>query len=237
MSDVREQLAELRKWREDGTLKAALARQRLGAHLSEVESLLHSGEPDIARLDVLKSLSNQHDLVRLADSALVIREATRIRTCGTDLQGAATPAALAAWQRHRWKDVRDAGTALETAFRKAWSRLCTSTFTESERLARILAGLEPTKVLGEQMLEAASAGLKLRDTYPPGIREREEFARAREACTRCRQGISGIAGTTGLAELLLRAADGNATLADVSPELRQWLEDNKVLRAFRLRLA
>lgn len=232
MPDANALVDQLIGWLDKGELARAAERQRLGRALGEVEEMLRKGKAELDRLDRIAEAAL---LLRDAPRADVRREAKRLSDTAAALRGAQTPEALRAFRQHRWKDVGDAGKALEQHLVAAWRRRCEAIFVDHEALAKMLVGFDVTRSLGKQMAETASKGLALRSRFPdPNVRAELEILVSEVGEQREKLEQAGL--TEGVKQLLLAVVRGNATLADLSSEALDWLRKADALRSFRITL-
>ncbi|WP_438029747.1 hypothetical protein [Sorangium sp. So ce233] len=232
MPDANALVDELLGWLDKGDLTKAAERQRLGRELGELEEVLRKGKVDLDRLD---RIAEAAPLLRDAPRTDVRREAKRLSDTASALRGAQTPDALRAFRQHRWKDVGDAGKALEHHLVVAWRHRCDAIFVDHEALAKVLIGFEVTRSLGKQMAATASKGLALRSRFPdPSIRAEIEILVSEVSEQREKLEQAGL--TEGVKQLLLAVVRGNATLADLSNEALDWLRKADALRSFRISL-
>ncbi|WP_437840063.1 hypothetical protein [Sorangium sp. So ce1153] len=232
MPDANALVDELIGWLDRGDLAKAAERQRLGRELGQVEDVLRKGKPDLDRLDRIAEAAL---LLRDAPHTDVRREIKRLSDTAAALRGAQTPEALRAFRQHRWKDVSDAGKALENHLVVAWRSRCAAIFVDHEALAKMLIGFEVTRSLGKQMATTASKGLALRSRFPdPSVRAELEILVGEVSGQREKLEQAGL--TEGVKQLLLAVVRGDATLADLSNEALNWLRKADALRSFRISL-
>ncbi|WP_437277875.1 hypothetical protein WME90_42680 [Sorangium sp. So ce375] len=232
MRDTNALVDELIGWLDRGELAKAAERQRLGRELGELEEGLRKGKADLDRLDRIAEAAL---LLREAPRADVRREVKRLTDTASALRHAQTPDALRAFRQHRWKDVGDAGKALEQQLVLAWRRRCDAIFVDHEALAKMLIGFQVTRSLGKQMATTASKGLALRSRFPdPSMRAELEILVSEVGEQREKLEQAGL--TEDVKQLLLAVMRGNATLADLSNQALDWLRKADALRSFRINL-
>ena len=232
MTNANALVDELQGWLAKGDLSRAVERQRLGRALGEAEASIQKGKADLDRLDRIAEAAH---LLREAPRADVRREAKRLSDVAASLRSAQTPEALRAFRQHRWKDVGDAGKALEQHLLAAWGRRCDATFGDHQALAKMLVDLDVTRSLGKRMTATASKGLALRSRFPEAaVRAELEILVGEVNHQRGELEQAGL--TEGVKKLLLAIVQGDATLADLSSEALEWLQKADALRSFRITL-
>jgi hypothetical protein len=232
MTDANALVDELRGWLEKGDLARAAERQRLGRALSDVEDALQKGKAELDRLDRIAEAAH---LLRDAPRTDVRREAKRLSDVAASLRSAQTPEALRAFHKHRWKDVGEAGKALEHHLMAAWSRRCETTFGDHQVLAKMLVDIDVTRSLGKRMAATASKGLALRSRFPdPRVRADLDTLVGDVNHQRGELEEAGL--TEGVKKLLVAIVQGDATLADLSNEALDWLRKADALQSFRISL-
>lgn len=86
------------------------------------------------------------------------------------------------------------------------------------------------------MRTAATEGLGLKEDFPPSKKTRNKLDKLATDCAAHRAELAKSGLTEEVVQLLLAAVDGNATLANVTPESFKWLEAQGALGHLKVRL-
>ncbi|WP_459940951.1 hypothetical protein [Deferrisoma palaeochoriense] len=155
---------------------------------------------------------------------------------GMTLEGRAdSPEALEAWAQMGWPAVINAVTHLYESLQSVWSRECEALKARANALGRVLERLPATRELGAEILRIGRQAGELGGRFP------DEAGRSRlDDLTRrldeAEHRLQASGGTEEVQLFLLKAVEGQATLADLSTAVWEWLRSADLLSRFRVRL-
>jgi len=126
--------------------------------------------------------------------------------------------------------VSDVSRELE----RGWRARIAQEFETVGELGDVLAQMGTKQDLAERMQSTSQQGLHLRETFPPD----EETLRAMREGLQARNVVLRELSAEGseVGGFLLKVARRRATLADLAPEVQQWLERHGALTRFAVRL-
>lgn len=214
-----------------GRLRDAVERRHLGDSLGRVSHTL-------AEQDLQSSLASYVECARAAASEIakpaeVLAWIEPIAGLGKALQTAQGREELLGFP----EKVRLAASrrdAIRRELERAWSAWVTRNFEGPRRLADLLQRFSATRPAGERLRKAAVAGLTLGHGRLP---TEEEVAQAMESVGLQQRILTELRteeGTNGLLSFLDRVLAGSATLADVSPDLMNWLREHDALALLKV---
>ncbi len=233
LDDPRAMLAQLSAWRKSGDLKLGADKRRFGAQLRQV---LEAVRDDPRCIGDLKDIKGAEILAAAADQEDLRANAAVLRKAARTLRAARTPEDIKAWRANVWPQTQTAIGSLKTRLREAWRKSCQAESQPLENMGRVLLKLTITKPLGQDMIAVAAEANHLASIFPPGEKERQALERLKEGGLQLRSRLKSQGGGEELIGFLLKAAEGMATLADLSDDTLAWLRKNSVSTAFKIRL-
>lgn len=228
-------LTYLERVTRDGTLEAAVNRQRLGTALGKA---LHALSIHADRLRLASVLADLGPWVgedldgSLLESMPV--QARQLIAIGKALEEATDEAALVEVPA-RLADAKAPIDVVQQAFKTAWYRRLAREFEPLRALARVPGLADDTH--SSSLDATARVGLDLRHAFPPDPAQRAALTATLARRDELIADLERAGVTPAIREFLLKAMDRRATLADLNAELLEWLDARQARGSFRIGLA
>lgn len=119
---------------------------------------------------------------------------------------------------------------------KAWTAAVQAEFSPLQRLGAVLAGIPDTRSAGVDLQTWAAGGLKLADGAPPSDESVRLFNIAKAELTQRFELLGQIGIDANVRNFLVAVAGKGATMANLTPEVLEWLNAKKAQSRFRIEL-
>jgi hypothetical protein len=134
------------------------------------------------------------------------------------------------------KEAEQSVQRVETLIAKAWSAAVQAEFSPLQRLGAVLAGIPDTKAAGVDLQTWAAQVLLLSDNVPPSAESIQRLNMARAALTQRFDSLGQLGIDANVRSFLVAVAGKGATVANLTPEVLEWLNAKKAQSRFRIEL-
>lgn len=217
-------------------LPQAVERRKLGDRLNKAVDALRSAPQQIARLEALLTLASEiefaahqpqnketlgeakFDAATLGNELITFQDAEKLRS---------------AVSHYEDSFVKNTLPALDRALRSHWRTVVSNRFNSLAGIGDLMSRIDRTSALGRRMSDCSRRAQRSVD----GGTAADLLAQVRQLTTelatlREEQAKAFTEGAVG--KFLQAVAEQRATLALVTPEVRDWLEENNALSLFRV---
>jgi hypothetical protein len=134
------------------------------------------------------------------------------------------------------KEAEQSVQRVETLITKAWFAAVQAEFSPLQRLGAILAGIPDTKAAGGDLQTWAAQVLMLSDSAPPSAESIQQLNMARAALAQRFDSLGQLGIDANVRNFLVAVAGKGATVANLTPEVLEWLNAKKAQSRFRIEL-
>jgi hypothetical protein len=210
-----------------GTEYGAALTQATGEVLkaATVPDRLESLEP------VLRVLKGTQQLC----SGEVLPDLEKLGSAGHQLEQCASTEALKD-ARFSVRDAQEALQRIESLISRAWSAHVQAEFSPLQRLGAVLAGIPDTKSAGAALQKWATDAQSLSGRGAPTLQSVKNFIQAQAEVVDRLEVLRTLGIDTAVRVFLLEVAAENATLANLTPAVLEWLRAKNAHSRFRVEL-
>lgn len=220
-----------------GAIEEAKATRKLGFSISAAIQAATQAQPALERLRHMNGFVALTAPTLSSDERQALKAHLRtLRATGMAIAESNDAVAVQEVTRLLTQDLARDTSSIQAALSAGWKRLIEREFGVTGRLGRVLNQLPETKVLGSKMILLHQKAEALSNSLETAQRLKKEFTQLQKAKDEANASLKQLGTGVDVIAFLLAVANQQATVGNLTPQVRSWLTERQALDLFKISL-
>lgn len=229
-------LAQLEQLIVTGRVRQAIEARNKANEREDAQNELQQFKPHYEKFVAASMIADDAALaLEERDRQKLALHAQKIRALASAIREAATDEAVLLKFGRLLTDARTDILGAISILEQGFVKSVRERFDPLESLGKVVGGFPSLRQLGAEIEKLSSESGRLTEKFPPTSPQLTRLADLKKRRTDAMERLSASDAGAELANFLLKVASQQATLADVTPAVRKWLDEQRASKLFQVR--